>query len=193
MRGVGIGQCIELIVPPQVSAIAAGSLEAAPEPLGRVHYVLWLVLNGVIAEHKMWQMLQRQSLCMVWRRRAIDCICRMHHSVDDESFGALRLLRDGVNFAVPNTLPHTRSVTVTDALRQLVADLRKHISDAEAANASKVIEDSKPKPIQWPVDALQRYPDDRHFLPLSQFTNYYRKTWLSGHRRLRNVIAGEGQ
>jgi hypothetical protein len=144
MRGIGKGQTIALIVPPEVSRLVQADLSTGRGVLPENQPLLqsgqgdenlrdvasWLLLNGMRSERTQANMLLCQNTGNVWKKRAyrellkLDSATILAGGVKMSQFSTMLFAwKEGTDSKVLNTIPDAGSLEKT--LRSRVADLRR--------------------------------------------------------------------
>eukprot|EP01064_Diplonema_japonicum_P030608 TRINITY_DN5241_c1_g2_i1.p1 TRINITY_DN5241_c1_g2~~TRINITY_DN5241_c1_g2_i1.p1 ORF type:complete len:1299 (+),score=345.25 TRINITY_DN5241_c1_g2_i1:3062-6958(+) len=151
MRGIGIGQCIEILVPPEINTLISRtvkkSFKGCTTDSRAWDVLLWLLKQGARSEQTQADLLNKQNLNYLWRKRAFESLIDRDSKAMKRS---LQLLREPVKCDLRNKIKPTHDPMPQrerDALRQLVAfneqqfgnldDEDKEKADAIITNSSR--------------------------------------------------------
>ena len=145
MRGIGKGQKVVFLIPPEVAKLIKMELGVGPGPTPDEHadlrsgydeqdladVVAWLLLNGVKSERIQANMLVCQNIASVWKKRAYRQLMKLEDKallrVSEQGGQPLRQLmawKEETDNVVPNSIP------LSSNLREFI---NKRISDMKHA------------------------------------------------------------
>eukprot|EP01059_Diplonema_ambulator_P009274 TRINITY_DN19114_c0_g1_i1.p1 TRINITY_DN19114_c0_g1~~TRINITY_DN19114_c0_g1_i1.p1 ORF type:complete len:3318 (+),score=1230.87 TRINITY_DN19114_c0_g1_i1:21-9974(+) len=141
MRGIGIGQCIEVLVTPEINTLIDKSVKKGFKTAStgnRAWDVLfWLLRAGARAEQNQMDLLNKQNLNYLWKKRAFgDLIDRTAGTIKK----SLQLLREPVKCDLRNKLKPMQEdmpQRERDVLRQLIAFNEQQYGALEAEAKEK--------------------------------------------------------
>ncbi|CEL97859.1 unnamed protein product [Vitrella brassicaformis CCMP3155] len=156
MRGIGNGQTLQVLIPPEVARLIAEAASIDPPSLATLsaadvlsHTAGWLTLQSMRSEKMQFDLLCEQDLCNVWRRRAFELLREGHDQVGssasllsrDKAPHPLALavdtFRDRIDFTVPNTVEASEGLG--EKLRDLMQENDRILTDEDRQTCGLVL------------------------------------------------------
>eukprot|EP01061_Rhynchopus_euleeides_P041314 TRINITY_DN7171_c0_g2_i1.p1 TRINITY_DN7171_c0_g2~~TRINITY_DN7171_c0_g2_i1.p1 ORF type:complete len:2989 (+),score=1239.68 TRINITY_DN7171_c0_g2_i1:95-8968(+) len=138
MRGIGLGQSIQLILPTSVHSTMQKTLDAMRLPRSpELDVVVWLVRASLGVEKPQLQLLCQQSLRTVWRHAALTDLQRFREGTV-ETAECLKVLRDAVNFNISNQILQDAHLSIEETMRMEIAQFSNWLKKENDGDGERV-------------------------------------------------------
>lgn len=182
MRGIGMGQKIDVFIIPEVVQLMQRELKLVTIPVQREEHVLedvvaWLLVNSLRSEQIQWTMLCVQNIGNLYRKTAFKCIHRNTKYFVEGGKRSEQLLSDNTQLSASSSAAFLDQVDKDQALEVF----------NESIDFS--LETSAPNPVSFAKKLLAMLTDNAHFLTPEQMLVGKRYYCVHHHQHLMYFIS----